>query len=213
MKFSLFGIKFSAELLILIGVVYFILVSHTVCGCCNYGLVETFQVLAGSNGPGSNVNSNTNSGSNSRNNVIAHHFISQDASGNAPSPGGGNIASNIKGIVSQREGFTGANTNFGQSSPYDLNKNTPVDTSSWFAPNLTIVPGQTPSSGVQSIMNRPSQQVPLPKDEMLLFANTEFKKECCPNTYSTSSGCACMTTNQYNYLNARGGNNVPYSQY
>ena len=57
------------------------------------------------------------------------------------------------------------------------------------------------------------QPVPLPEGEMLMFANTPFKPECCPNTYSNSSGCACMTGNQYNYLITRGSNNVPYSEY
>jgi hypothetical protein len=47
----------------------------------------------------------------------------------------------------------------------------------------------------------------------LMFKNTAFKPECCPNTYSNSMGCACMSTSQYNYLETRGGNNVPYSQY
>ena len=47
----------------------------------------------------------------------------------------------------------------------------------------------------------------------LIFKNTAFKPECCPNTYSNSMGCACMSTTQYNYLETRGGNNVPYSQY
>ena len=55
--------------------------------------------------------------------------------------------------------------------------------------------------------------VPLPKGEMLFFADNLFKPECCPNTYSNGSGCACMTTKQYNYLITRGGNNVPYSEY
>ena len=47
----------------------------------------------------------------------------------------------------------------------------------------------------------------------LLFKDTAFKPECCPNTYSNSMGCVCMTTSQQNYLKTRGGNNVPYSQY
>lgn len=47
----------------------------------------------------------------------------------------------------------------------------------------------------------------------LLFKNTAFKPECCPNTYSNSMGCACMNTKQYNYLIHRGGNNTPYSIY
>ena len=49
--------------------------------------------------------------------------------------------------------------------------------------------------------------------EMLLFANTPFKPECCPNTYSTGGGCACMTNSQVNLLNTRGGNNYPQSEY
>ena len=49
--------------------------------------------------------------------------------------------------------------------------------------------------------------------QMLMFANTPFKPECCPNTYSNSSGCACLTNGQYNHLVNRGGNNVPFSEY
>ena len=89
----------------------------------------------------------------------------------------------------------------------------PIDTSSWSKPDLTVVPGQPLSQGVQNILNRKPQPVPLRKGEMLMFANTDFKPECCPNTYSTSTGCACMTTDQYNYLILRGGNNAPYSEY
>jgi hypothetical protein len=50
-------------------------------------------------------------------------------------------------------------------------------------------------------------------DIPLIFNETPFKPECCPNTYTNSVGCACMTLQQYNYLNDRGGNNVPYSEY
>lgn len=46
-----------------------------------------------------------------------------------------------------------------------------------------------------------------------MFATTEFKPECCPNAYSSSTGCACMTIDQYSYLRNRGGNNVPYDIY
>lgn len=108
-----------------------------------------------------------------------------------------------------KEGFTGANTNGGFSAQYKLNDYTPLDTSSWFTQDLT----NNKSQGVQNILNRPSQPVPLPEGQMLMFANTKFKPECCPNSYSNSTGCACMTVQQYNYLIDRGGNNVPYSEY
>lgn len=50
-------------------------------------------------------------------------------------------------------------------------------------------------------------------DIPLIFNDTPFKPSCCPNTYSNSTGCACMSLQQYNYLNDRGGNNIPYSEY
>jgi hypothetical protein len=126
---------------------------------------------------------------------------------------------NVRGIIEgftstkKKEGFAGANTNYGESSKYTLGDYSQINTSSWSMPNLEVKPGQSLSQGVQNILNRAEQPVPLPEGEMLLFANTPFKPECCPNTYSNSSGCACMTTKQYNYLVERGANNVPYSEY
>jgi hypothetical protein len=113
----------------------------------------------------------------------------------------------------QKEGFVGANTNYGESSSYNLLNDKPKNTSSWFQPDLRVTAGKPLSQGVKNILNRPSQPVPLPPGELDMFATTPFKPECCPNTYSTSTGCACMTTSQYNYLSTRGGNNAPYSEY
>jgi hypothetical protein len=123
------------------------------------------------------------------------------------------------------EGFTGANTNYGESSSYILNQPTNTknwgtanlvvtpDTATWGMPNLSVTPGQPLSPGVKDFLSREAQSVPLPEDELLLFANTPFKPQCCPNAYSNSTGCACMTGKQYNYLIQRGGNNIPYSEY
>lgn len=123
---------------------------------------------------------------------------------------------NKKKVVIKKEGFSGANTNYGQSSPYDITKDTPINTANWMQPNLTVTPGQPIDAGVKAILDRPEQPVPLPEGEMLMFANTPFKPECCGpggSSFSTSDGCACMTTQQYNFLIQRGFNNVPYSEY
>jgi len=112
-----------------------------------------------------------------------------------------------------KEGFTGANTNYGQSSPYDIAFNTPIDTSSWSAPSMVVTPGQPLNPAVKAFLARPEQPIPLPEGQMDLFFNTPFKPECCPNTYSRSDGCACMTGKQFNWLKLRAGNNVPYSEY
>ena len=151
MEISILGYRINLEILILIGVIYLIIVGHTICGCCNmYKLME---------------------------------------------------------------GFTGANTNDGQSSPYSLTSNNEIDTAKWGMSDLTVAAGKPVPQAVQDIVNRPNGPLPLPEGEMVLFANTPFKPECCPNSYSTSAGCACMNSNTYNYLVTRGGNNVPYSEY
>ena len=101
------------------------------------------------------------------------------------------------------EGFVGSN-NIGNNA----GANYIMNTSTWNTPSLNYRHGTPPDKGVKAIWDRPKQPIPLPKDELAMFATTEFKAECCPNSYSTSSGCACMTVNQYNYLRERGSNNV-----
>jgi hypothetical protein len=112
------------------------------------------------------------------------------------------------------EGF--ANSNRTTTGPIFADAKGPdyiMNPSTWSAQALTYSSGSTPSQGVKSIWDRPKQPIPLPENQLDMFATTGFKPECCPNAYSNSTGCACMTTDQYNYLKSRGGNNVPYSEY
>ena len=177
MDINLFGFKMNLEILILIGVIYLILVGHTVGGCCNMPL-------------------------------IMEGLKSMDSSDSSSDD-----MKKMAMLKKKQEGFTGANTNYGESSQYSLGDYSSPDTSSWGQPNMTVTPGKPLSKGVKDFLAREEQPVPLPEGEMLLFANTPFKPECCPNTFSNSSGCACLTGSQYNYLIERGGNNIPYSEY
>ena len=62
-----------------------------------------------------------------------------------------------------------------------------------------------------------------PESSMSFFADTQFKPECCGSTYSsqggltsqgvTSSGCACLSKEQMDYLNTRGGNRTLPSEF
>jgi hypothetical protein len=176
MDINLFGFKFNLGILILIGVVYLIMVGHTIGGCCNMPLI--MEGL-------SNMNSSDSDEDKKK----------------------------LAMMKKSKEGFAGANTNYGQSSQYSLGNYKPVDTSSWGQPTMTVTPGKPLSKAVKKFMNRPEQPIPLPEGEMLMFANTKFAPEFCPNTYSNSSGCAAMTSQQFNFLKNRGGNNVPYSEY
>jgi len=184
MDITLFGFKMNLEMLILIGVIYLILVGHTVGGCCNMPLI--MEGLKSMDSSSSSSDSST------------------DASGNMMK---------MAMLKKQQEGFTGANTNYGESSQYSLGNYSSVDTSSWGQPTMTVTPGKPLSKAVKKFLAREEQPIPLPEGEMLMFANTKFAPEFCPNTYSNSSGCAAMSSKDYNYLVTRGGNNVPYSEY
>jgi hypothetical protein len=110
-----------------------------------------------------------------------------------------------------KEGFSGNNVAF--SSQFGKANKQPTNTSNWSMGSLVYTPGEKADKSISNIWNRAKQPIPLPKGELNLFASTPFKPECCPNAYSNSTGCACMTVDQYNYLKDRGGNNVPYSEY
>jgi hypothetical protein len=181
MDISILGYKVSLEILILIGIIYLIMVVHTMMGTCNMPLL-----IEGMTG------------------------LPVTASGPQPSS---NVYTGEKEEEKKVEGFTPANTNYGESSAFSLTNPDVPNTSNWGPPSLVVRPGEPISPAVQSILNRPQQPIPLPEGELSMFATTPFKPECCPNTFSNSSGCACMTVGQYDYLRERGGNNVPYSEY
>lgn len=56
--------------------------------------------------------------------------------------------------------------------------------------------------------------VPLKDGQLNFFADNKFDSSCCPSTYSDSMGCACMSREQVDYLNERGGNrSIPPSEF
>ena len=211
MDISIFGYKISLEILILIGIVYLILVGHTICGCCNfYSLIEGMDSMSQDSSMSQDPSATIQQ---VKAKVQAKVQQAQQQLATPTTADGTSTSTSDGTSTTTTEGFTGANINYGESSSYSLGNDNPIDTSSWSAQDMTVTPGQPQSAGVKAFLARPQQPVPLPEGEMLLFANTEFKPECCPNTYSNSSGCACMTGSQYNFMGVRGGNNVPYSEY
>jgi hypothetical protein len=208
MDISIFGYKVNLEILILIALIFLIMMGHTCCGCYNYSLMEGFTDASG--------NTVDVSGNLQEKKENIKEKVQAAKTNNAAQSTAGTTTDATPvttATTTTTEGFTGANINYGESSLYSLSDDTPVDTSSWSAQNMTVVAGQPLSAGVKAFLARPEQPVPLPEGEMFMFANTKFAPEYCPNTYSNSSGCAAMTGAQYNYLVTRGGNNVPYSEY
>ena len=208
MDISVFGYKINVEILILIALVYLIMVGHTFCGCYNYGLMEGFTHASGNT---IDVSGNLQE----KKEMVQQKVQAAKTNLAAQSTAGTDTATSpvTSAPTTTTEGFTGANINYGESSLYSLSQDDPVDTSSWSAQNMTVMPGQPLSAGVKAFLERKPQQLPLPEGEMNFFANSEFKPECCPSQYSTSTGCWCGTSQDFNYLVTRGGNNVPYSEY
>jgi hypothetical protein len=68
---------------------------------------------------------------------------------------------------------------------------------------------QNMGDGYQTILDRVKgnvgTKVPL-EDTMVFYRDNEFKPECCPSSYSSSTGCMCMSPEQVKYLAMRGGN-------
>lgn len=64
-------------------------------------------------------------------------------------------------------------------------------------------------SGYQTVLDRVSgnvgTKVPL-EDTMVFYRDNEFKPECCPSSYTSSTGCMCTSPEQVKHLAQRGGN-------
>jgi len=56
-------------------------------------------------------------------------------------------------------------------------------------------------------------KLPLPPGKLLIFSENKIDPKCCPSYYSSSGGCVCISQNQLNYLNERGGNRTINSEY
>jgi len=193
MEISIGSYKFRVEILIAIVIVFWIMFGHILCGCCRYNIVET--MVSGT--PGRKVAAaNVYQTNNTTNNTT------DDSTSTSTS-----TSTTTEGFTSLSNSSMGPEFSNAQSSGYIMNPST------WSMPTLTYSPGTTPDAGVQAIWDRPKQPIPLPEGQLFMFATTPFKPECCPNAYSTSTGCACMTVDQYNFLRERGSNNVPYSEY
>ena len=103
---------------------------------------------------------------------------------------------------------------FGVRRPYnyaDINesKSDSWNLSSWVKDALRYSKGMGNENKQDSYKYNTGPPIPLPEGQLFFFNNTKFDSKCCPTTYTSSQGCACLSQNQYNHLMMRGGNNTP----
>jgi len=77
---------------------------------------------------------------------------------------------------------------------------------------FTYLSSQGPTKPVftdNSSLNGPSVDGhPDSEKKLFMLANNRTSPNCCPSTFSTSTGCVCTTKNQRDFIASRGGANV-----
>lgn len=98
-----------------------------------------------------------------------------------------------------KEGFQAGTLLVGSALSYSMGEGVK---GSWES-NETDTASGNPYQHLESNTGGP---VPLPENQLFMFDQNKFTPECCPSTYSSSTGCVCASPEQMNYLNQRGGN-------
>lgn len=80
--------------------------------------------------------------------------------------------------------------------------------SRWVKDAARYAKGMGNENKLDSYQYNSGPTIPLPEGELYFFKDTKFDPLCCPGTYSNSTGCACLSKPQFNYLTGRGGNHT-----
>ena len=184
MEISIGSYKVRLEILLLIVILLWIIFGHALCSCSTMSAQEGFAAF--SSVVGQDVMKNKNSKKN-----------------NKPSKGGKKC----------KEGFTSNNTSAFDTQFAENNSNfSYMNPKNWAQQTLVYTPGIKPSAGVETIWARSKTNKPPGVPPLDFFDGIPFKPQCCSNSdTSNSSGCACYSVADYNYLKTRAGNNVPFS--
>ena len=101
-----------------------------------------------------------------------------------------------------QEGFSAGSNLAGAAINYSMGKGV---NQSWENVN-GHADSNSSSTWFQGLEGNVGGPVPLPEGQMAMFAGNKFDADCCPATYTSSTGCACISPEQAKYLNSRGGN-------
>jgi hypothetical protein len=116
-------------------------------------------------------------------------------------------------LTGGKSGFTPTKENFQVSRPLgwksiEDNESDDVNLSSWVSDAIKYSKGMGTEDRLNSLQYNSGPPIPLPEDQLFFFKDTKFNPSCCPSTYTSSTGCACMSKKQFQYLTQRGGNHT-----
>lgn len=116
-------------------------------------------------------------------------------------------------LTGGKSGFTPTKENFQVSRPLgwksiEDNESDDVNLSSWVSDAIKYSKGMGTEDRLNSLQYNSGPPIPLPDGQLFFFKDTKFNPSCCPSTYTNSTGCACMSKKQFQYLTQRGGNHT-----
>jgi len=157
-----------------------IIFGHALCSCCRTNIFEGFtEGYVHSASTNSSNSSNTNKQS-TTNNKKKHKKHKKH------------------GFQNLDEGFANnSNATFGPSYLSNSESTFVIDPSKW-----SYSGGAIPSASKPNYQSQSQDS-----SQMNIIENMKFAPECCPSSYSSSQGCACMSDDAINFLASRGGNN------
>ena len=122
-------------------------------------------------------------------------------------------AATVPSTMPSKSGFQAGREGFQQQRPIEFaslqeSKSDEWNLSKWVKDAMRYAKGMGNENRLDSYQYNTGPQIPLPEGELFFFKDTKFSPQCCPGTYSSSLGCACLSKPQFNYLVTRGGNNT-----
>lgn len=91
---------------------------------------------------------------------------------------------------------------------YQMGKDIPSSWINWADQKQAGAPTSAGALLAGNVAPNPVEQ--LEQGQLFMFSGTNFSPECCPSSYSSSTGCACFSPDQMDFLNQRGDNrNMP----
>lgn len=230
-------LKNKTSLIIVCVFIGILICYFTMCNCrMNYGLIEgmTTQAPPGS-GPGSTAPKPAPTGGNAPlqapmdtanklgipSAASAPAIASNTTTGSAKSKGPATASkpsattASASAVPSKppKAGFQVGREGFQQYRPIEYafiqeSKSDEWNLTKWVKDAMRYAKGMGNENRLDSYQYNTGPPIPLPEGELFFFKDTKFSPDCCPGTYSSSLGCACLSKLQFNYLVTRGGNST-----
>jgi len=202
MEIRVFGMTLRLEVIIITLLLGMILGGHLLCSCAKVPISEAFNQMTEGAESGPSVSSADAP-------APASLSLPDAGAGATPAP----ATAQILPVALTDKKKNDTTEKFSDYSEYRAEDSNADITGSW----ISKAGKYSSDLGYQDATSKANTYVgtavPLPDGELFFFQNNQFKPECCPGPYSSSTGCACMSAEQIKYLNTRGGNRTSDSEF